>query len=339
MASASGVVGPLASSAWILALTLAGVVRSDHVLERGREEHHDVELQQGLVRDRFRSGEVDDGAGFFLVPLHGREVEPRGVHDAAARVRYRDHLEAQHLLPELVRERARVPVSLDRGRGAFQLDAEDLGRLANREDAAAGGRVAASFRSAQGQGLAGDHAEFVVTAHERELVHHPRHDLRGRVDVGSRDVLEQPEHAADLTDVGTGQALELAGGHLLGVADDPALAASERDVDDRGLPGHPRRQRAHRVDRLVRMEADTALRGSARVIVLDPEPVKDLRRSIVHLDREGDVHFTNRPPEELVDPVVELEDFRRLVELTLGDVKGVVGFGHTCGLLVSGIPP
>ena len=46
---------------------------------------------------------------------------------------------------------------------------------------------------------------------------------------------------------------------IVRVADDAALAAAQRDVDDRALPGHPHRERAHGVERLLRVKADAAL--------------------------------------------------------------------------------
>jgi hypothetical protein len=192
------------------------------------------------------------------------------------------------------------------------------------------GGVAATLGSSKGQGLSGDHAELVVAVHRGVFVHHPRHDLRRRVDVGSRHVLLKAEHPADLANVGAREALELAGRHLLGIADDPAFRAAQRNVDDGRFPGHPRRESANRVDGLVGVEADAALRRSARVVVLNSEAVEDLRRAVVHLDREPHVELTHGPPQKLMDGRIELQDLGSLVELALGDVEGiVVGHGVT----------
>src|SRR5512143_735849 len=55
------------------------------------------------------------------------------------------------------------------------------------------------------------------------------------------------------------------------IADDAALRATERDVDDGALPRHPHRERADRVDGFLRVEADAALARSAGVVVLHAE--------------------------------------------------------------------
>src|ERR1051325_519319 len=51
----------------------------------------------------------------------------------------------------------------------------------------------------------------------------------------------------------------------------PSLAAPERDVGNRALPGHPRAERRALFERHVGVEADPALRGPARDVVLDAE--------------------------------------------------------------------
>ena len=51
MSSASGVVGPLAASAMIFALTRGRVFAGDHALERRRHQDVDRQLEELLVRD------------------------------------------------------------------------------------------------------------------------------------------------------------------------------------------------------------------------------------------------------------------------------------------------
>jgi hypothetical protein len=114
------------------------------------------------------------------------------------------------------------------------------------------------------------------------------------------------------------------------VADDAALAAAERDVDHRALPGHPGREGAHRVDRLLRVEADAALGGAAGVVVLDPEALEDPHLAVVHADRNGEVELALRPAQELADTFVELQLVGHRVELTLGHRERIELLGHEC---------
>ena len=120
-------------------------------------------------------------------------------------------------------------------------------------------------------------------------VHDPRHDLVVGVDVGRRDVLLGTDRVDDLGDVAARQRLELAPRHARGIADDAALAAAERDVRDGALPGHPRRERGHLVERHVRVIADAALRRAERDVVLHAVAGEDLDLAVVHLDRARDV--------------------------------------------------
>src|SRR4051794_12237820 len=109
----------------------------------------------------------------------------------------------------------------------------------------------------------------MVPDHRLVLVHHPRHDLRRGVDVGGGNVDIRPNQVPDLPHIAARKALELAGAHLLRVADHATLATAERNIDERRFPGHPRRQGADGIDRLLWMEPDTSLAGPASVVVLN----------------------------------------------------------------------
>ncbi len=143
------------------------------------------------------------------------------------------------------------------------------------------------------------------------------------------------EEAADGADVRARKAFLLPVGELLGVAGDSALGAAQRQVDDRRLPGHPRGQRAHGVDRLVGVPAQTALGGAARAVVLDAVAVEDADAPVVHADGEGDLQLALRPAEKLVRRLVQAERGGRRVELLLGDLEGIE-FCHECVSLLWG---
>ena len=74
---ASGVVGPLAPSATILALIDRRVLLGDLILERRRDEHVDVEREQLIVLDRLAAGEAVDRLVLLRVLDHLRDVEAR----------------------------------------------------------------------------------------------------------------------------------------------------------------------------------------------------------------------------------------------------------------------
>ena len=115
----------------------------------------------------------------------------------------------------------------------------------------------------------------------------------------------------------------LARAQVVRVADHAALGAAQRDVDDGALPGHPHRQGADRVDRLLRVEADAALAGAAGVVVLDAEAAEDLHLAVVHPDRDGEVVFAQRDAQQVAGRLVEAEDVGGLVELCWAISKGL----------------
>ena len=118
---------------------------------------------------------------------------------------------------------------------------------------------------------------------------------------------------------------------LLGIDDDPALAAAVGDVHDRALPGHPHRQGPHLVEGHVLVVADAALGRSAGEVVLDPVAGEDLDVPVVHGHREVDGQLALGHAEDVAETGVEVELVGGLVELLLGDGPDVRGFGD--GLL------
>ena len=96
-----------------------------------------------------------------------------------------------------------------------------------------------------------------------------------------------PSVSMMLGGVAAGDALELAGGHLQRIADDAALGAAEREVDHRALPGHPRRERLHFVERDVQVEPDAALGRPARRVVEHAVAGEHLDLAVVHHDRHA----------------------------------------------------
>ncbi len=113
-------------------------------------------------------------------------------------------------------------------------------------------------------------------------VHDPGHDLGIGVHVGGGNVAVRADHARDFGGIAAGQALQLRRRQLPRIDDHAALGAAEGDIDDRALPGHPHRQRAHLVERDVGVEADAALGRAAIDVVLDAVAGEHLDAPIVH---------------------------------------------------------
>ena len=103
----------------------------------------------------------------------------------------------------------------------------------------------------------------------------------------------------------------------------PALAAAERDVDDGALPRHPHGQGAHGIDRLLRVEADAALGRAARVVVLHAEALENLDVPIVHADGDEELELALRVAQQVARALVEIEQVRDLVELSLRHLERV----------------
>jgi hypothetical protein len=139
-------------------------------------------------------------------------------------------------------------------------------------------------------------------------VHDPRHDLGVRVHVGGRDVPVDPQHEADLVRVPLRHLPQLLVAHAAGIDLDPALGSAEGQVDERGLPGHERGERADLVEVGLRMEPDPALARPAGAVVLHPVADEDLEAAVVHPDRDLDPHLPERGLEE--DAVLHVEPGR-----------------------------
>ena len=71
------------------------------------------------------------------------------------------------------------------------------------------------------------------------------------------------------------------------------------------------------------MPAQTAFGRATSIVVLHPKPLEDGRAAIVHLHGQGHVKFPQRPAQQFVQGGIQLEDTCRLVQLLLGDLKGI----------------
>ncbi len=152
------------------------------------------------------------------------------------------------------------------------------------------------------------------------------HAIDGSVgaDVRRRDVLLRADLVDDLARVAAGHPLELAARHLLRVADDAALRAAERDAHQRALPRHPHREGLDLVERDVRVVADAALRRAARDVVRHAVALEDLRRPVVHADRDRDLDRLLARAEDVDEVRVDVEDRRDALQLLARDLERVL---------------
>ncbi len=134
-------------------------------------------------------------------------------------------------------------------------------------------------------------------------------------------------------------ALELGLGVQARVELDAALAAAERDVVQRRLPRHHRRERLDLVERDVLVVADAALERAEDVVVLDAVALEELERPVVHADGEVDDELVLRLRQDERGVARQVHRPGSLLELHLDDgvqvplllLGRLVGFGFDGG--------
>ena len=146
-------------------------------------------------------------------------------------------------------------------------------------------RFATAERPAKRNWLARDHAKFGVAAHHRDGVHDPGHRLFIGVDIRRGDIAIGTDDGCDLKRITTRQALQLIYRKGFWIADYAAFAAAIRNADRGALPGHPRRERFHFIERHIWVVAYAALARSAGYVVLYAVALEDLNITAVHFHR------------------------------------------------------
>ena len=140
-------------------------------------------------------------------------------------------------------------------------------------------------------------------------------DLRRRVDVGRRNVFVGTDDFDELRRVAARDALELALRERRGIAGDAAFAAAERQVDDRALPRHPKRERRDFIQGHARMVADAAFCRAAREIVLYAIAGVDFELAGIALEWNREDDLPRRMGEDAAHSAVEFEQIGGFVEV------------------------
>ncbi len=157
-------------------------------------------------------------------------------------------------------------------------------------------------------------------------VHNPRHGLRVGINIGRGNVLRGPDDRQNFAGIAPRHPFEFALGHALGVTNHAALRAAERHVQHGGLPRHPGRQRFYLIQRYVGMVADASFSGSSRDVVLHPVAGQHFYLPVIHLCRDGNLQHALGRAQYLPQSGIELQEFRRHIELNLRDAEGVQVF-------------
>src|SRR2546421_2556574 len=308
-------------------LIVTGVQTCALPIFKGRgQEYVAVNLKNFVARYGRRVRETLDRARFGLVAERGLHADAVRVVDARARVCDGDDARAVFSRDEAREVRARVAEAVDGDARVAQAEAAHAARLAHGVEAAARRRLASPLRAAQRDGLSRHDAEFGVAVNHRKCVHDPGHRLLVCVNVGRGDVAVGADDGRDLEGVAPRETFEFTLRHRLRVAHHAALAAAVRYADRRALPGHPRGERLHLVERDVGVEAYAALRGAARDVVLHAVALEDSNLAAVHPDGDGDDELPLGVLQDLAHGLVEVEVVRGCLELPLRDLEGVQFF-------------
>ena len=216
-----------------------------------------------------------------------------------------------------------IAESLERGAGLLDVDAHFVQGFAHGVDDAVPGGLGAAQRTAHAHRLAGDEAGVLGAGEFFIFVHHPDHVLGVGHDIGGRNVLQRADVADDLPTQPRQICFLLAHGEIVRIADDPALAAAEGNVDHGAFPGHPGGQGLDRVDGFLGVEADAALAGTAGIVVLHAETLEDLDRPVVHPDRDRKVIFSQRVSQQVSGCLIQVQFLGNIIELLLCHFESV----------------
>ena len=162
------------------------------------------------------------------------------------------------------------------------------------EHNAAPGSLASSKRSAKFDRLACNNSVNAVAFEHAVGVHHPSHNSSVRSYIRSRNILFRSDQRRDSGRESSGDRANLIFREFAGIADNTALSAAIRDIDDRALERHPCCQSPYFILIDIRMEADSSFGRSAGSGMLDTVAFEYLRASIIHTHRNRDLQFSFR---------------------------------------------
>src|SRR5450830_806869 len=302
-----------------LRLDVLCIVLEDSVLESCRYIDVDVQRAQLLVGHVVQPLIALHGAVLVLIGLQIIGVDTLGIVDSPVNHRNGNDLCAIFLTKDPRSIEANVAKTLNGDSGALEAHPHLLCSEAQAIDTAKPGRSSPAKRSANDDGLACQEGKVVVSGQLAVLVHHPCHDLAGRVDIRSRNIAVSTDKRPQRADVSTGKSLEFAGGQLRGIDNDTSLATTIRETDDGALERHEGRHSLDIFEGLVLMESDAALGRSNRIVMLAAESLENLRGAIIHANRNGNAERPLWVAENLCDLGI-------LAELRASNLNSVLSY-------------
>ena len=149
-------------------------------------------------------------------------------------------------------------------------------------------------------------------------VHHPGHDLLVGADIGRGDVHIRPDEGCDFLHVTAGKTLQLARRHVAGIDNHAALGSTEGQADQRTFPAHPHGESGDFPECHILMEADSALGGTGREVVLDAVALENLDFAAVHANGHGNNDATFGAFGAIAEAGVHAKDVGGDIELVAG---------------------
>src|SRR5579863_6956389 len=139
--------------------------------------------------------------------------------------------------------------------------------------------------------------------------------------IGRWNIAIGSDDRQDFRGVAARHALEFALRHALRVANDSPLAAAIGNIYRSGFPGHPCGESLYFVERYAGVVANSALRRTARNVVLHTKSSEHFDLAIIELHGHG--HFQNalRSSQYLPQARIEFQIFGSHIELKLRDAK------------------
>ncbi len=155
-------------------------------------------------------------------------------------------------------------------------------------------------------------------------IHDPGHNLGISVHIRRGNIAGWANEKGYFRGIATRQAFDFVPRHRFRVAAHTAFGTAKGDVDHRAFPGHPHGQGTHLVKVDKWRVANAAFGGSSGHVMLDAITGKHLGVTVIHDHGKGNGKFAVRGSKDFLKPHIESQSFCDLVELSLGNGKGII---------------
>ena len=301
---------------------VCGILLRQLQLNSARSQHSDLHRQQLRISNRLAAGVADNAARFLGISIDIIAVKAVRLINSTVNIAQGDNLHAR-VAEKLRRPAADIAKALHSRSCFIRLDALHLQCLQRRHHNAAAGSRRASEGAAHADSLAGDEARLKLSGNLAVFVHHPAHNLRISIHIGSRNILLLADKRRNLVNIATRQGLQLALRQLRRVYNNAALAAAIRQSGNSTFAGHPERQCLDLIHADILMIAHTALGRTENCTMLTAITGKNPCAAIIHLHRNRHFQRALRCSNNSCCASVELHNFNRLIQRNVGHFKNV----------------